>query len=100
MWTTRVAAVLVVGFAGLWMTVALRGPGRAALSRAKTRERARRQDVDKNGTVDIVDAYLMAARIEAGKAPAAWDLDGDGVVDDVDVRMVASAAVALKEEES
>ena len=56
-------------------------------------------DVDHSGTVDILDAFMLArlvettgARFEPGNMP---DLNGDGVVDTGDVDMIARQAVAL-----
>jgi hypothetical protein len=58
---------------------------------------AAREDVDGNGRVDILDAFLVARRIESGQPPPkAWDVNGDGVVDQADVDAIARAAVALK----
>ena len=63
-----------------------------------------RADVDHNGRVDILDAFLLARSIEArgpvdvtpsGAADTQWDLNGDGRVDKDDVNLVASAAVRL-----
>ncbi len=56
-------------------------------------------DVDRDGAVDIVDAYLMALRLESGiKTPENWDLNKDGAVDKQDIAVVTLAAVAVVEE--
>ena len=54
-------------------------------------------DVDGNGRVDMLDAFMLARRVEAGSAAAAprADLNGDGVVDRRDVDAVAAIAVRL-----
>jgi len=52
-------------------------------------------DVDRNGRVDILDAYKLARRAGAGEFEAAWDLNADGRVDRADVDLVALAAVRL-----
>jgi hypothetical protein len=54
-------------------------------------------DVDGSGRVDIVDAYVLALRIEDGRVDASgrWDLNGDGALDRLDVDLVASAAVRI-----
>ncbi len=55
-----------------------------------------RGDIDGNGTVDMVDAYLLAKRVASGsKTEHAWDVNGDGVVDQNDVDWIANAAVSL-----
>jgi len=54
------------------------------------------QDIDGNGAVDIVDAYLMAKAVNSGrKVPIQWDFNGDGIVDAGDIRAVARTAVTL-----
>jgi hypothetical protein len=54
-------------------------------------------DVDRNGTVDIVDAYLVARRIRRHEeTPDRFDVNGDGAVDTRDVDELARAAVSLE----
>jgi len=53
-------------------------------------------DFDRNGTVDILDAFKLARRMElAGTTEANLDINGDGMVNRDDVDMVAFAAVSL-----
>ncbi len=53
-------------------------------------------DIDRDGTVDIVDAYLMSRRLGSrAEAPRSWDFDRDGAVGEADVKAVAMQAVAL-----
>ncbi len=53
-------------------------------------------DIDRNGRVDILDAFKLARQIEtAGPTEKNWDVNGDGLVDVGDVDMVAFAAVRL-----
>lgn len=53
-------------------------------------------DIDRNGRVDILDAFKLAKHIEtAGTVEKEWDINGDGVIDSRDVDMVAHAAVRL-----
>ena len=53
-------------------------------------------DIDRNGRVDILDAFKLARQIEtAGTTEQAWDVNHDGLVDRHDVDMVAFAAVRL-----
>lgn len=56
----------------------------------------RRGDLDRSGAVDILDAYLLARRLERREpVPAAADLDGDGAVDARDVQLLTERAVAV-----
>ena len=53
-------------------------------------------DIDRDGRVDILDAFSMARALDAHQAPRPeWDLNGDGVVDRADVEAVARAAVLV-----
>jgi hypothetical protein len=53
-------------------------------------------DIDRNGRVDILDAFKLARHIEsAGRIEAGWDFNGDGQIDRSDVDIVALAAVRL-----
>lgn len=53
-------------------------------------------DIDRNGRVDILDAFKLAKQIEsAGPLQAGWDVNGDGLIDRDDVDVVALAAVRL-----
>jgi hypothetical protein len=57
------------------------------------------EDIDRSGTVDILDAFLMARRLEtAADRPASWDFNRDGRVDGADVDLVAQRAVAVTKE--
>lgn len=56
-------------------------------------------DIDGNGRVDILDAYLLAKHLGAGAKPdPAWDVNGDGVVDQKDVEWIANRAVRVVDE--
>ncbi|MGB2864749.1 MAG: dockerin type I domain-containing protein [Sedimentisphaerales bacterium] len=53
-------------------------------------------DIDRNGRVDILDAFKLARHIEsAGNTETKWDFNGDGLIDRNDVDVVANAAVRL-----
>lgn len=88
-----VCAVPVAAAAGLvlWLAVERRardgGAGEAIAA----------EDVDGNGRVDIIDAYVLALRIEQGlpSGGGRWDLNGDGALDRRDVDLVASRAVRI-----
>ncbi len=57
---------------------------------------ARAVDIDRNGRVDILDAFKLARYVEsAGRAEKKWDINGDGQINSNDVDLVASAAVRL-----
>lgn len=57
-------------------------------------------DIDGNGAVDIVDAYLMARRLKTNRdIPRDWDFNADGNVDSKDVEMIVRKAVAVKQED-
>lgn len=53
-------------------------------------------DIDRNGRVDILDAFKLARHVEsADHTEKKWDINGDGFVNSNDVDLVASAAVRL-----
>jgi hypothetical protein len=57
---------------------------------------ARAVDIDRNGRVDILDAFKLARYVEsAGRTEKKWDINGDGQINSSDVDLVASAAVRL-----
>lgn len=56
------------------------------------------KDIDENGTVDILDAYVMARRLQTNEHDEAlnkWDFNSDGQLDEDDIQMVALEAVML-----
>ena len=55
-----------------------------------------REDVNRDGRVDIRDALALARKISDGKAQgSAWDFNHDGRVDQADVVAIAALAVKL-----
>jgi hypothetical protein len=53
-----------------------------------------REDVDHDGKVDILDAFVVAKLIEArGQLDRTYDINGDGRIDGADVDRIAMAAV-------
>ena len=60
-------------------------------------------DIDRNGRVDILDAFKLARYVESADLTdkslslrkQGWDINGDGFVNRKDVDLVASAAVSL-----
>jgi hypothetical protein len=55
------------------------------------------EDIDRNGRVDILDAYVLARSLKsAGAVDQKWDVNADGVVNGKDIDAVAASAVRLK----
>jgi hypothetical protein len=55
---------------------------------------AQAADINRDGKVDILDAFIVARHIARGEAlDPAWDINGDGVVDQKDVDLIAHLAV-------
>ncbi len=62
-----------------------------------------RADIDRNGRVDILDAFKLARHVESADRTETnsslrkqgWDINGDGVVNSDDVDLVALSAVRL-----
>ena len=54
------------------------------------------QDVNRDGVVNIVDAYVLARTVDkGGVTQTQWDFDGDGAVDQKDADAIAAEAVKL-----
>ena len=55
-----------------------------------------REDIDRSGNVDILDAFALARRVRRSDAGlVTGDQNGDGVVNDADVELIAMNAVML-----
>lgn len=55
---------------------------------------AQAADINHDGRVDILDAYIVARHIARHEPlDPAWDINGDGVVDQRDVDLIAQIAV-------
>ena len=52
-----------------------------------------RADINRDGTVDVIDALLLAEKIRAGEGQ---DIDGDRTVSEADAAEIATRAVALE----
>ena len=81
------AAAISIGVWAVWPSasptgISEIGPGRTTA-----------HDLDTDGRVSVLDALVLARRIENGDTGD--DLTGDGRVDDADVRVIALAAVDL-----
>ncbi|HLY07978.1 MAG TPA: dockerin type I domain-containing protein [Planctomycetota bacterium] len=77
------AAAVLIGLGAVWVARSARPslPG----------------DVDRNGRVDIVDAYALAVRLRSGeKMDLIYDVNGDGRVDERDVEEIARRSVSLR----
>ena len=92
-WGWRIAAaaaVIIIAFS-LDLTKQT-GPATDRLLLSKTQA----VDIDRNGRVDILDAFKLARHIEsAGNTETKWDINGDGLFNRDDVDKVAFAAVRL-----
>jgi hypothetical protein len=90
------AAVILVGVS-LWWLQAGSGTQTAPEAQPQALAIAQEQaDIDRNGKVDILDAFTLARHLEADRpTDAMWDFNGDGLIDRRDVDMVALAAVRL-----
>jgi hypothetical protein len=57
-------------------------------------------DVNRDGRVDVLDALILAHRLQGGQSPPAQaDVNRDGKVDSHDVEAIALAAVHMPREE-
>ena len=87
------AAAIVVGL-GVWFYPGSSGPAAKPVIVSVVTHEA---DIDGDGKVDVVDAYLLARKLKAGDVDIACDLNHDGSVDDKDVEVIAKLAVSLSE---
>jgi hypothetical protein len=85
-WRWVAAAAAALFLAGMWWIL---DAGRQSASSAR--------DLNADGRVDIVDAYLLALAVEAGSTELRHDIDGDGRLDGEDARMLARAVVRVAE---
>ncbi len=88
-WLAFATASLLLCAAGFWLT----RPG-SPLNRAPA---FAREDLNRDGRVDILDAFLLARHLQSGDKPELnLDLNGDGVVDHRDAETIAAEAVKLE----
>jgi len=91
-WAAATAAVVLVGAAGvLWRG----GLGSSAPAAKPPAGIGRADDVNRDGRVDVLDAFALARAVDAGDRKPEWDVNRDGAVDEGDVDAVALAAVSL-----
>ena len=64
------------------------------LPRMKTPAVAR-EDINRDGQVDILDAMALAKSLENSAATPTLDQNNDGKIDEADIRAVALAAVRI-----
>jgi hypothetical protein len=58
-----------------------------------------REDLNRDGHVDILDSFALARELKTGRPlPAVFDVNGDGVIDERDVALIAAHAVAIGKE--
>ena len=57
---------------------------------------AKAEDFNRDGKVDMIDAFLMARKVAARDTSSELDFNHDGAVDAKDVDVVAFAAVKIK----
>ena len=55
-----------------------------------------REDLNRDGAVDILDAFDLAKKLETGDSEAGVDLNEDGKMDEQDVGALAAKAVSLE----
>jgi len=92
-WTAAVAAAAAIAV----LAYVLRHPSPETRATVPTV----REDIDGNGRVDILDAFVVARHIDAGgPLDRAWDMTGDGTVGQDDVDIIAMQAVRLDGETS
>ncbi|MBI3268407.1 MAG: hypothetical protein HYZ53_05245 [Planctomycetes bacterium] len=94
-WVGRVSAT-VAAAAAVLLALRILPQQPQALPPGPQIARVRAEDLDGNGRVDILDAFLLARRLR-GPEPCdrSFDVTGDGVVDGKDVDRVAGAAVEV-----
>ena len=93
-WAASVAAAAAI------IAVALRvftyqgnGNGQTGTPRPQLAQLA---DINHDGRVDIVDAYVVARKIARHEPlDPTWDVNGDGVIDEKDVDLIAHLAVQV-----
>lgn len=91
-WAASVAGVAAVIIA-VFMFEAAKEPDRTVSRSSVSIAQA---DIDRSGSVDILDAFKLARHVEsAGRPNMKWDINRDGLVNRQDVDSVAFAAVRL-----
>jgi hypothetical protein len=94
----RRGAVAAAGIAAmLALAIRLGIPRTPARPGAGLQARAVLGDVNRDGKVDILDAFKLAKALhDGGKLDPAWDVNGDGKIDEKDVDWLARQAVRVE----
>jgi predicted anti-sigma-YlaC factor YlaD len=90
-WAVPLAAAAVVAL----LLVVPQLTGQPGATPASTPVAAGPDDVNRDGRIDILDAFELARAIKGGPAGHGHDANRDGRVDSTDVDQIAMAAVAL-----
>lgn len=84
----------------LWPTVATACIALASLAyfvSKSSHQQFAREDLNRDGRVDILDAFQLAREIQSGGNPGSIaDLNNDGIVDRRDAELIATQAVKLE----
>lgn len=81
------------------LNVPLGYAARDEFSSVKAKEALRKQDLDRSGRVDILDAFFLARQIEKQlELKNQWDVTGDGTINQKDVDAIASTAVRVRKD--
>jgi hypothetical protein len=96
-----IAAAAAVVLIALHLFVPGDGSNRSAVATNHRLTLTEAADINHDGRVDILDAYILAQKISRHEPlDPAWDLNGDGVVDQKDVDLIAGIAVQTSEPEA
>lgn len=91
-WALSAAAVFIlsIGNLAIWMNRSRSPQGDMTASVLTA------ADLDQNGTVNILDAFWLARRLQdSDTVQSHWDLNTDGQVNQADIHLVAQLAVRL-----
>ena len=102
-WLAPVAAAAVFLLVIMWnpqlKTFFLDNLQKPSVQKLETAQYFNREDIDRNGSVDILDAMKLDLKIKNAKTnldlDVRWDLNNDYIVNKKDVDTIAFAAVRL-----
>ena len=88
-WLAFGTACVLMCAAAFWLTLP-----RSSRNRAPAYDR---EDINRDGRVDILDAFQLARQLQSGERPEpTLDLNNDGLVDHRDADTIAAQAVKLE----